>query len=159
AVVRYTSNGSLDTTFNIKGTVTTPIDTHAGATALGFYTNPNLINNPQGNQQIVVAGTAYNKTYGEFVMARYNPDGHLDTKFGSGGKVTTEIRYGAGAFGLAIQSGGAPGIDGFPIVAGFSQGYTNPPSQPPQNQSPSQFTLARYDTNGMLDKNFPPPPP
>ncbi|HTP42738.1 MAG TPA: delta-60 repeat domain-containing protein [Nitrospiria bacterium] len=155
AVVRYTSNGSLDTNFNSKGTVTTPIDTHAGATALGFYTNPNLINNPQGNQQIIVAGTAYNKTYGEFVMARYNPDGHLDTKFGSGGKVTTEIRYGAGAFGLAIQSGGDPGIDGFPIVAGFSQGYTNPP---PQTQLPSAFTLARYNTDGKLDTNFPPQP-
>jgi uncharacterized delta-60 repeat protein len=144
AVVRYTDDGSLDTTFNNKGTVTTPIDTHAGATALGFYLNTQL-----NEQQIVVAGTAYNKTYGEFVLARYNPDGHLDSTFGSGGKVTTEIRYGAGAFGLAMQS------DGKPVAAGYSRGYTNPP---PQNQSPSEFTLARYGTDGKLDTTFPPQP-
>jgi uncharacterized delta-60 repeat protein len=96
-----------------------------------------------------VAGTAYNKTYGEFVLARYNPDGHLDSTFGSGGKVTTEIRYGAGAFGLAMQS------DGKPVAAGYSMGYTNPP---PQNQSPSEFTLARYGTDGKLDTTFPPQP-
>jgi uncharacterized delta-60 repeat protein len=143
AVVRYTPDGSLDTTFNNKGTVTTPIDTNAGATALSFFTNT------QNIQQIVVAGTAYNKTYGEFVLARYNPDGHLDSTFGSGGKVTTEIRYGAGAFGLAMQS------DGKPVAAGYSMGYTNPP---PQNQSPSEFTLARYGTDGKLDTTFPPQP-
>jgi uncharacterized delta-60 repeat protein len=143
AVVRYNSDGSLDTTFNTTGKVTTTINTNGGAAALRLYVNA------QSVEQIVIAGTGFNNTYGEFILARYNPDGGLDKTFGSGGKVDTAILYGAGAFGLAIQP------DGSPIAAGFSDGYFNPPPQP---QAPDQFTLVRYTNNGKVDTTFPPQP-
>jgi uncharacterized delta-60 repeat protein len=143
AVVRYNSDGSLDTTFNTTGKVTTTINTDGGAAALRMYTND------QSVEQLVIAGTGFNNTYGEFILARYNPDGHLDKAFGSGGKVDTAILYGAGAFGLAIDS------DGSPVAAGFSHGYFNPPPQP---QAPDQFTLVRYTTAGKVDTTFPTQP-
>jgi len=139
AVVRYNSDGSLDTTFNTTGKVTTTIKTNGGAAAMGLYVNA------QNVEQIVIAGTGFNNTYGEVILARYNPDGRLDKTFGSGGKVDTAILYGAGAFGLAIQS------DGSPVTAGFSNGYSNPPPQP---QAPDQFTLVRYTTDGKVDTTF-----
>lgn len=143
AVVRYNSDGSLDTTFNTTGKVTTTIITNGGAAAMRMYVNA------QNVEQIVIAGTGFNNTFGEFIVARYNPDGHLDKTFGSGGKVHTAILYGAGAFGVAIQS------DGNPVTAGYSNGYFNPPPQP---QAPDQFTLIRYTNDGKVDTTFPTPP-
>jgi uncharacterized delta-60 repeat protein len=143
AVVRYNTDGSLDATFNTTGKVSTTIITNGGAAALRLYTNA------QSVEQIVIAGTGFNNAYGEFILARYNPDGRLDKTFGSAGKVHTAILYGAGAFGLAIQS------DGSPVAAGFSSGYFKPPPQP---QAPDQFTLVRYTVDGQVDPTFPTPP-
>jgi uncharacterized delta-60 repeat protein len=130
-VVRYNSDGTLDTTFNGTGKVTTAIDTNASVSAVAIQTDGKL----------VVAGRGYNNTYGKFAIARYNTDGHLDGTFGSSGKVSTAITYGAEAFGLAIQ-------DGKPIAAGYSQAQ----------QEPEKFTLVRYLTDGTVDTTFPPQP-
>jgi uncharacterized delta-60 repeat protein len=133
-LARYTTAGSLDTTFNTTGKITTPILTDATAFALAIQTDG----------KILAAGSAYNNTYAEFVLARYNStDGKLDTTFGKGGKVDTKITYGAEAFGLAIQS------DGKPVAAGYSQDAFKQES----------FTLVRYGTDGIVDATFPPPPP
>jgi len=84
AVARYTPSGALDSTFNGTGKVTTPIvngDDDAEGVAI----------DPQG--RIVAAGFVFG-TSADFGLARYNPDGSLDTTFNGTGKVTTSLTAG-----------------------------------------------------------------
>ncbi|HEX9676996.1 MAG TPA: hypothetical protein VGA07_13560, partial [Anaerolineales bacterium] len=70
AVVRYEANGSLDTTFDDDGKVTTavgPGNDYSWATAI------------QTDDKIVLASWSHNGVSYEFALARYNPDGSLDT--------------------------------------------------------------------------------
>jgi uncharacterized delta-60 repeat protein len=64
ALVRYKSNGSLDTTFGNSGKVTTSFGPYSeGAKALSI----------QSDGKIVLAGAGYNGTQHVFALARYNP--------------------------------------------------------------------------------------
>lgn len=130
ALVRYNSNGSLDTSFGTGGIVTTAV----GLSAAGAYS---LAIQPNG--KIIAAGDSYLGTgYDVFTLVRYNTDGSLDTTFGTGGIVTTAIGTGhASASAVALQPEGK-------IVAGgaASAGVK------------SLFALARYNTNGSLDASF-----
>ena len=45
----------------------------------------------QNNGKIIVAGASYNGTDYDFVVARYDTDGTLDTTFGIGGVVTIDF--------------------------------------------------------------------
>jgi uncharacterized delta-60 repeat protein len=132
AVVRYNTNGSLDTTFGtagadgIDGVVTTSIgDTSASAFSI----------TQQIDGKIVVAGASGN----QFVLVRYNADGSLDTSFDADGIVTTAIGSGALVNSITLQS------DGKIVAAGYSS--TN-------IDNISVFTVARYNTNGSLDTTF-----
>jgi len=114
AVVRYNSNGSLDTTFNGTGIVTTDISSgfdRAHAIAI------------QPNRKIVVAGVSnYSMSTGDFTIVRYNSDGNLDTTFGNGGIITTTISNNRDeAWGIGIQSDGkivAVGFENVDAVGG-----------------------------------------
>src|SRR6266446_8027460 len=82
ALVRYNTNGTLDTTFSTTGKVTTPIgsvDDKAFALAI------------QSDGKLVAAGYSDTGTRKEFALARYNTDGTLDTTFNTTGIVTTPI--------------------------------------------------------------------
>ncbi len=136
ALARYNPDGSLDTTFGTGGKVITDFNglaDRAYAAAL------------QQDGRIVVAGSV--EVFSQFpelrnfALARYNPDGSLDTGFGSGGKVTTDF-FGSTdeAFGVTIQQDGK-------IIAG---GGASDPSIP----SGADFGLARYNPNGSLDPSF-----
>jgi uncharacterized delta-60 repeat protein len=100
-VVRYNSNGSLDSTFGSGGIVSGTFGTGADGEAAALY--------PSGAAnagKIVVVGLVS----GGWGMARYNPDGSLDGTFGTGGEITSTI--------------GAPGAvaiatDGKLVVAGI----------------------------------------
>jgi uncharacterized delta-60 repeat protein len=129
AIVRYNTNGSLDTTFGTGGIVTTPVGSgNAIANALGIQSDGNIL----------AAGSSYNGSNYNFALVRYNTNGSLDTTFGTGGIVTTPIgSYDAYAYALAIQS------DGRIVVAGYSS-----------NGSNYNFALVRYNTNGSLDTTF-----
>ncbi len=123
------SNGLLDTTFDTDGIVTTHI----------FSRN----NDPQAvavqpDGKIVVAGYAYNNTSDDFVAARYNPNGSLDTGFGSGGIVVTPIGTGDDeAYAVAIQP------DGKILLAGYAfVGAT------------TDAAVVRYNSDGTLDTTF-----
>ncbi len=70
AVARFNANGSVDTTFGSKGTVTVP------------WTIAGVVIQPDG--KIVVDG--YNSSASE--LSRFNANGTLDTSFGSGGTAT-----------------------------------------------------------------------
>ncbi len=127
ALVRYNSNGSLDTSFNATGKLTTAVGS-------GYdYANAITL---QPDGKIVAAGSSVNTgTNSEFGLVRYMPDGSLDTSFGSGGKVWTAFSsYGDGASALALQP------DGKIVAAGTSSGRN--------------FALARYNPNGSLDPSF-----
>ena len=92
-IAGYNPDGSPDTTFG-GGTGRVPTD---------FYGNhdesENVVLQPDG--KIIVAGWAFLQGSGvSLAVARYNPDGSLDTTFGGGsGKALTPPLY----FGLGSQ--------------------------------------------------------
>lgn len=78
-LVRYLSNGSLDTTFGIDGIGI--VCTHLG---IGHAIAKNIIMQPDG--KLLVTGiVGWQKGATQFTVARYTQDGHLDTTFGSDG--------------------------------------------------------------------------
>ena len=81
-IVRYNSNGSLDTTFDTDGIVTTDIGNNlevANSVAI------------QGDGKIVVVGYRFNTLIDDIAVVRYNINGSLDTSFDSDGIVITDI--------------------------------------------------------------------
>ena len=129
ALVRYNTDGSLDTSFSGDGKLTTDFGSNNDyATSLAIQTDG----------KIVVAGDALIGSTYCFALARYNSDGSLDTTFDSDGKLTT-IMGGSDdwAQSAAIQA------DGKIVVAGYVR-----------NGSNYDFALARYTNNGTLDATF-----
>ena len=132
-LVRYNQDGSLDTTFGIQGNVTTNFSERADiATALAI----------QSDGKIIAAGQAGLGPQGySFALVRYNRDGSLDTGFGIGGKVITDLLGPTeAALALAIQS------DGRIIAAGVA--YAGALS------TSGDFALVRYQPDGSLDRTF-----
>jgi len=144
ALARYNVDGSLDTNgdadpgthFDTDGIVTTPIGTgNDFAKAIKI----------QADGKILVGGTIFSSTVPEqFALVRYNPDGSLDTGFGSNGIVITpfgsvDLPRGAQPFAMAIQAS-----DGKILVGGFSTGMS----------TSRDFSLVRYNPDGTLDAGF-----
>ena len=75
ALIRYTSSGKLDTSFANNGIATFTIGGQS------TYLNDIIVD---ANDNIVVAGDCD----GDLVVARFTPDGALDTTFGSGGYIS-----------------------------------------------------------------------
>ncbi|HEX3356785.1 MAG TPA: hypothetical protein VHS31_07435 [Tepidisphaeraceae bacterium] len=96
-VVRYTTAGKLDTTFDGDGIATTDFSGHQDG-------GDKIAIDSQG--RIVVAGGSN----GDIALVRYLSNGKLDTSFNGTGKLATNIK--GFASGLAIQS------DGKIVVAG-----------------------------------------
>jgi uncharacterized delta-60 repeat protein len=75
AVLRYNSDGSLDTTFGTGGVAIAATGEQAIAYSVAI----------QGDGKIVIGGKITQAGYDYFGIARYNTDGSLDTDtFGSG---------------------------------------------------------------------------
>ncbi|MBY4677661.1 DUF4347 domain-containing protein [Marinobacterium arenosum] len=131
ALVRYDSNGSLDTDFGSNGKVTTDI---ASDDDIGY----SVTVQPDG--KILLAGSAKNGSNDDFALVRYNSDGSLDSDFGNGGKLTTDFAadddYG---YSVTVQS------DGKILVSGYAY-----------NGSNDDFALVRYNSDGSLDTSFGP---
>ncbi len=129
ALVRYNSDGNLDSTFDTDGKVTTPVGTYGGGASSVVI---------QTDGKIVVAGASSNGFYNDFTLLRYNSNGSLDTTFDSDGIVITDVgTHNDDARSLAIQS------DGKIVAAGTSY-----------NGADSYFAVVRYNTNGSLDTTF-----
>ena len=137
ALVRYNSNGSLDTSFDGDGKLTTDFPTALGAIGVDFGYAIAL----QSDGKIVVAGITiphFTRDDYDFALARYNTSGSLDTSFGGDGTVTTDFIAGNDiATNVVIQP------DGKIVVAGYSDALGT-----------SDFVLARYNKNGSLDTSF-----
>jgi uncharacterized delta-60 repeat protein len=81
-LVRYNSDGSLDSAFGNNG---------KAATAIESYDDKGYSVAIQGDGKIVVAGYSNNGTNNDFALVRYFGNGSLDSTFGSGGIVTIDL--------------------------------------------------------------------
>jgi uncharacterized delta-60 repeat protein len=133
-LVRYNSDGSLDTSLNGTGIVITPVgDAGSGASDLAIQ--------PDGKIVVVGLGLAAHGSFffAHFAVARYNPDGSLDTSFGGTGKILIPIGDSVSdyASSVAIQPNGK-------IVVG---GIRN-------SSLTSEFAVGRLNPNGSVDTSF-----
>jgi len=134
ALARYNSDGSLDSSFGNGGKIKTHFpgvyNTGSSATAVSL----------QSDGKILVAGRYKNEAnYREFALARYNTNGSLDTSFGNGGLITTNMGGGdAVASSIALMPNGRTVLAGY-----FTAGHRN-----------HDFALACYSSNGTLDQSF-----
>ncbi|MEH2443788.1 putative Ig domain-containing protein, partial [Nostoc sp.] len=119
AVVRYNSEGTLDSSFGSAGKV----NTNLGSTDIAYSIAL------QGDGKILVAGVSGNN----FAVVRYNSEGTLDSSFGSAGKVITNLGSTDIGYSIALQA------DGKILVAGVSG---------------NNFAVVRYNSEGTLDSSF-----
>jgi uncharacterized delta-60 repeat protein len=131
SVTRHYSDGSFDTTFSGDGKTLTDLgkgDEIIKAVALA------------ADGKIVVAGRR--ETVGQGLVARYNPDGSLDTTFGTGGFVVDAGHGGHPTYftAVAIQTDGKIVVAGYFIEAGGCTG-TRP-------------WIVRYNADGSRDTTF-----
>lgn len=127
AIVRYQTNGLIDSAFGQNGIVFTDIG-NSDDRMWGLKL--------QADGKIICSGYSYQDSiqYYNFSLVRYNPDGSLDKSFGSNGIVSTDLGN-TNDFGhcLEIQK------DGKILIAGKSNG---------------KATILRYQINGTLDNDF-----
>ena len=131
-LVKLNADGSLDTGFGTGGSVITD---------LGVYRSPlPMFTLPDGKLLVVgTTGSSFVNEPRDFLVARYNSNGSLDTTFGSGGKITTDF---AGRRDKASAALLLP--DGKIVVGGSST----------LGSEPSDFAVARYLADGSLDNSF-----
>jgi uncharacterized delta-60 repeat protein len=143
ALARYNVDGSLDVSFGGDGTVVVDLGAGEGDAALDVVV--------QSDGKIVIAGVADPPGPGgdseDFLLARFDPDGGLDTQgldpyldapFGTAGKVTTDFAGTSDeAWAIGIEAGGRLVVTGLTIEGGFDR-----------------FAVARYDVDGSLDQTF-----
>ena len=130
-LVRYTSDGGLDTDFGAGGMVTT---------AVGVGRSQAFDLAVRGDGSIVAAGVASADAGdpGSFALVGYRANGALDTTFGSGGRVVTKVGSGFDAVSDLVPGPGD-------AVVAVGQAAT---------ASGDRFALARYDRRGALDGGF-----
>lgn len=128
ALVRYTPDGSLDTTFSGDGKLTTDF----GGLGNGDLASGVAV---QTDGKLLVVGTAGELSgSGDFGVARYEVDGALDLTYSSDGKQTVDFGVQARASDITLQP------DGKAVAVGVADN--------------SGFALARLDTEGTLDTTF-----
>src|SRR4029077_2600806 len=127
-VLRYGTDGSLDTSFADSGKVVTSVAKNGNAESVAM----------QGDGKIVVAGNSFiDRNNNDFAVVRYNANGTLDTTFNQTGKATAD--FGAHDLGHSVAVHG----DGRIVVAGYST-----------NESKKKCALACFKANGNLDASF-----
>ncbi len=145
-LLRYHTNGSLDTSFGSGGAVTTSFFVANIATSIDVA--------PDG--KIVLAGWTDRGCLAcsSFLIARYNPDGTPDTGFGVGGVVKTD--FGSIVAGISrasavvIREGT---LQQKIVVGGFFQDRAICGNASGEI-FPCDFALARYNEDGSLDTSF-----
>lgn len=130
ALVRYNTDGSLDTAFGTNGIAAKSVSGDGGQ-AYGMAL--------QSDGKMVVAGYANNGGgSNDFALVRFNADGTVDTAFGTDGvAIATVGSNGSQAKAVALQSNGK-------IVAAGSV----------YDGSNYDLALVRFNANGTLDTAF-----
>ena len=143
ALARYNPDGTLDPSFGIDGRVTETSRSLTADIIRGMTVQP--------DGKIVVAGVSYEdvatlEPNGDFMIARYLPDGRNDLTFGIGGIMATDFGDSSydEPYAVILQPDGK-------VVLG---GYTNAGNGPGVLFGADQLALARYGANGLLDPGF-----
>ena len=121
-------DGILDLTFGENGFVITDIDE--------FNDVANEVK-VQSDGKIIVSGFTSNGIKDFFCLARYHPDGVLDSEFGEGGIVVTEFSSTSVSATMALQS------DGKILLGGHTWGG-----------AANEFAMVRYLEDGSMDNSF-----
>jgi len=125
SLVRYHSNGTLDTTFGSGGKVLLS-SVFGGARAVAVV--------PVTNQILVAGYATLSPGNSTFLLMRLHPNGTLDNAFDGNGILFTDFTPGDDrANAMALQT------DGRIVLAGYAG---------------SQLAIARYDANGVPDTSF-----
>lgn len=126
-LMRLNGNGTLDTTFDGDGIVTTDFGGDDELSELKLQSDGRIL---------AVGKNETGPADSRFALARYHSNGSLDSTFDADGKVTTAFAGGyARGRGLALQA------DGKIVAVGA-------------HAAPAAFALARYRTDGTLDTSF-----
>jgi len=143
ALARFSPNGVLDLNFGHGGLVTEHMRSLTADIVHGIAVQP--------DGRIVVGGVTFEdvltlRPHGDFMVARYLPDGQADLSFGIGGVTTTDFSDGSydEPYAVVLQP------DGRIVLAG----YTNSGGGPGVLFGADQLALARYMPNGLLDPSF-----
>ena len=128
AVFRYNGDGSPDGSFGGTGYVTTD---------LGAPTDQLTAVAVDGAGRTIATGYSHTGSGWDVTLARYDQSGQLDSSFGIGGTVTTDLsRRQDRAFGVAV------GADTIVVAGEVDYGFD------------SEFVVARYRFDGTLDPTF-----
>ncbi len=128
------ANGQLDSSFGTAGVVLDPGPGNQEAEDLAIQ--------PDG--KIILIGSGSDAENQAFVaLARFNPDGSLDTTFGTGGNVATfsPPNTGAAVYVVLLQPDGKIVLGGL-----FGKEGRRPP--------PAMAMVQRYNADGSLDASF-----
>ncbi|WP_018615049.1 Ig-like domain-containing protein [Segetibacter koreensis] len=129
ALMRYNKDGTLDSSFNEDGKLTTDFGFNDFANSVAV----------ESNGKIIVAGGTTGTNNWDFALARYNSDGSLDKSFYRGGKEVGYVPVGIGSLNsIAVQS------DGKKVVAGVSF----------DSLSRENFFISRHTMDGSPDETF-----
>jgi uncharacterized delta-60 repeat protein len=129
ALVRYNTNGTLDSGFSVDGRVTRNL-TRGWDDASGVGI--------QADGKIVTAG-AVGGSGGRLLVSRFNDDGSPDTSFSGNGDIRTNFTVRDDfAWDVALQADGK-------IVAAGTAGV---------GSGEGSFAVARYEAGGSLDTSF-----
>lgn len=126
-VVRYNTNGSIDTTFGNNGIATA----NAGGDDEGAFS---VVLQPDG--KIVTGGYSNASGNYDFVVIRFNNNGSVDTSFGTDGIAITSLdNLNDTGRSVVLQP------DGKIVLAGYID-------------TEFDIGIVRYTTNGSLDTSF-----
>jgi uncharacterized delta-60 repeat protein len=132
-IIRLNPNGSLDTTFGNGGFLVPALGLSGHLFAMELAENGKFL----------AVGTAFVASADDFLLAKFNADGSLDTTFGNGGSVTTSFTpLNDLAFEMVTTTG--------KIVLVGSAGAASPFG----GNGPNMVAVARYNSNGSLDTTF-----
>jgi uncharacterized delta-60 repeat protein len=121
AIARFFANGILDATFGQAGISSTDFGQNEQANAAAV----------QSDGRYVAAGSSLNSaSVSTLALARYNPNGSLDTTFGAGGTVLTTFPVGSSSADQVVVQ-----TDAHAVAAGVAGG---------------NFALARYTADTPL---------
>ncbi|RTY93465.1 T9SS type A sorting domain-containing protein [Flavobacterium sp. GT3R68] len=136
-IMRFNSNGSIDTGFGVNGKVL--------SITIGDVSNMAAVI-IQADGKIIVGGDTmiYSDPTSDFVVLRYLDNGVLDTGFGHNGVVITSLQADDVVKAMTLQA------DGKIILAGSSRAVYDPIL----GYYAQDFAVVRYNSNGSLDNTF-----
>jgi uncharacterized delta-60 repeat protein len=144
-VVRLNTDGSIDTTFGSNGVETIPTSVVSAGVTYTLNTDDPSDIAVQSNGQIVVLGTATStsSSVSDFVVARLNANGSIDTSFGTSGEELIPFSSSSSTPLSATAEALSIGPDGKIVAVGSVSSSTV-----------DEFAIARLNTNGTLDTSF-----